>query len=273
MEPKLKNIEVEKIKISTANTRRIDPDVDTDKLAESLKSDGLIQPIVVLDKDGEFELIVGQRRLRAAKKAGLQKIKAFVHEKMTEGRMRHLSFVENIERVGLNPADESAEVARLYTELGSEKAVAKKIRRSIPWVISRLNIQALPDPVRKLIEEGRLGITEAGNLVQLLVQNPDMPRNRIIEYANMIVTTKKRSKIRSKMFRVLREKSDIPPSKLKATAEGYRPSARINFPISSAVSEALNNASKDAKLKPGELVHGIIYQWLLDNGYLKPIVK
>jgi ParB family chromosome partitioning protein len=144
----------------TANARqprrRLDPE-RIEELAESVRAQGVVQPIVVRPlAEGRFELIAGERRWRAARKAGLPTVPALVRP--TDDRESLLlALVENVAREDLSPVDEARAYAVLLDEFGLALGeVAEHVGRSKPAVSNRLRLLELPDDVIGLVERGQL---------------------------------------------------------------------------------------------------------------------
>lgn len=126
-------------------------------LAESIRSRGVLQPIVVRPlAGGEFELVAGERRLRAASLAGLESIPAVVREAEDWERL-DLALAENMARVDLNPVEEARACAMLVEDLGiTKEEVGRRIGRSRVAVSNLVRLLELPDEALELIESGAL---------------------------------------------------------------------------------------------------------------------
>jgi len=126
-------------------------------LAESVRAQGVVQPIVVRPlADGDYELIAGERRLRAAKAAGLATVPALVRETDDRDSLL-LALVENVAREDLSPIEEARAYSVLMDEFGlSLGDVAERVGRSKPAVSNRLRLLELPDDVLGLVERGLL---------------------------------------------------------------------------------------------------------------------
>jgi ParB family chromosome partitioning protein len=131
------------------------------ELAASLKSNGLIQPIVVRRVADGYQLVAGERRLRAAKLAGMSAIPAIVRDidSFTQAQM---ALVENIHREDLNPMERSAAYQALIQQLGLTQAeLANRLGEDRSTVANFLRLLELPEPVRELIRDGRLSLGHA----------------------------------------------------------------------------------------------------------------
>lgn len=136
--------------------RRFD-EAALDVLADSLRANGLVQPVVVRSlADGAYELIAGERRWHAARRAGLERIPALVRDAAERQRLE-LALVENVVREDLNPMELARAVAALVEDFGQTHAsVAETLGRSRPAVSNLLRLLELPEPVQELVETGAL---------------------------------------------------------------------------------------------------------------------
>jgi ParB family chromosome partitioning protein len=142
------------------------------ELAESLKASGLLQPIVVRPADGGYEIIAGERRLRAADRLGWREIGAVVRD-VDDRTLLTLALVENLQRDQLSPIDEARGYQRLISEFGvSHGDLAGLVGRARPTVANALRLLKLPDDVQDLVHRGALSTGHARAL--LLV--PDLTR-------------------------------------------------------------------------------------------------
>lgn len=156
-EPGLRELALDLIEPNPRQPRR---DFDEDALlalAESIRSRGLLQPIVVRPlAGGTFELVAGERRLRAAKLARLERIPAVVREAEDWERL-DLALAENMARVDLNPVEEARACAMLVEDLGITKGeVGRRVGKSRVAVSNLIRLLELPDEVLELIEAGSL---------------------------------------------------------------------------------------------------------------------
>jgi ParB family chromosome partitioning protein len=131
-------------------------------LAQSIKEHGVLQPIVVRRKgDGVYELIAGERRLRAANLAGLSTIPALVRNSNDEKSLA-LAIVENIQRQNLNPLEEAKAYSRLMGEFGlTQDAVASSVGKDRSSIANLLRLLGLPKEVQQFIESGGLSLGHA----------------------------------------------------------------------------------------------------------------
>lgn len=154
-------ISVDKITPSQFQPRRRMDERSLRELAESIKSKGVIEPIIVrLGKNGYYELICGERRWRACKLAGMDKIPAIVRNLSDEDAFE-VSLIENIQREDLSPMEFALAFDKLVKMGRSHDEIARKIGKSRSWVTNVMRILRLPDDVRRLIDEGKISLGHA----------------------------------------------------------------------------------------------------------------
>ena len=131
------------------------------ELAASLKTNGLIQPVVVRQVDDKYQLVAGERRLRAAKLAGLATIPAIIRE-VDAFRQAQMALVENIHREDLNPMDRAAAYRALMDQLGLTQAeLAQRLGEDRSSIANFLRLNELTEPVKQLVREGTLSLGHA----------------------------------------------------------------------------------------------------------------
>ncbi|MDH3282169.1 MAG: ParB/RepB/Spo0J family partition protein [Gammaproteobacteria bacterium] len=150
-------------------------------LAQSIKAQGVVQPIVVreLATDG-YEIIAGERRWRAAQMAGLERVPVIVRRIPDEGALV-ISLIENIQRENLNPIEEAGGLRRLLDEFGlTHQQVASGIGRSRATVTNLLRLLTLNPGPRRLLEEGRIEMGHARALLGLSGSDQDLAANEVV---------------------------------------------------------------------------------------------
>ena len=163
---------------------------DEDELAElvhSIREFGLLQPIVVRDTQDGFELIMGERRWRAASKAGLKHIPAIVRETSDEDMLRD-ALLENIHRVQLNPLEEAAAYEQLLKEFGvTQEQLADKLGRSRPVITNAIRLLRLPVDVQRRVAANVLSAGHARALLGVKLESDEQTSAAQNELANRIV--------------------------------------------------------------------------------------
>ncbi len=152
-----------------------------DELAESIKAQGVMQPILVRPVDGgRYEIIAGERRWRAAQRAGLKEMPALVREVADQAALA-LSLIENIQREDLNPLEEAQGISRLIDEFGlTHEAAARAVGRSRSAVTNLLRLLHLAKPVQDHLLAARLDMGHARALLSLPVAQQPAIAGKIV---------------------------------------------------------------------------------------------
>ena len=170
----LKSIPIAQIRRNPFQPRKEFGVEDLAELQESLSASGLLQPITVRRRPGKdgFELIAGERRLRAAAKLGWKEIPSIIKE-IDDKELLSLALVENLQRSDLNPVEEGEGYYRLSHDFGmTQQQIAETVGKDRTTVANMLRVLQLPDSVRKLLEEGQLTLGHAK--VLLGVEDPSV---------------------------------------------------------------------------------------------------
>ena len=147
--------------------RRIFDDTKIDELASSIETSGMLQPLVVRTRAGGYELIAGERRLRAARRLGLPEVPIIIHETADPNSLL-LALVENLQREDLNPIEEAAAFAELQEQFNlTQEQVAEKVGRSRPAVANALRLLSLPEQIKEHVSRGELAAGQARALLGL----------------------------------------------------------------------------------------------------------
>lgn len=159
-------IDLNVIKTNPNQPRKVFDEDALNELASSIKLHGVIQPIVLNDNgDGTYLIIAGERRYRAAKKAGLEKIPAVV-KNYTDRQIKEIAIIENLQREDLNPIEAARAIKQLMEEYKlTQEAVAERIGKSRPNIANVLRLLTLYPDVMTMIEEGKLSAGHARALV------------------------------------------------------------------------------------------------------------
>ena len=167
-ESELRNLPVQKIQAGKYQPRRRWDEAALEELAASIRAQGLIQPVVVrpIGKD-RYELIAGERRWRAAQRAGLDTVPALVKE-VSEQAAPAMALIENIQRQDLSPLEESQALKRLIEDFRlTHQQVADAVGRSRVAVSNLLRLLELPPAIGKLLDENKLQMGHARALLTL----------------------------------------------------------------------------------------------------------
>jgi len=145
-----------------------------ESLAESIRSHGIVQPLLVRRRGEGYELIAGERRWRAAKLAGITRVPIVVKEVPDESLLE-IALIENIQRENLNPIEEAQAYKKLIETVGlTQEALATRVGRDRSYITNYLRLLKLTDDIQQLVKEGRLSTGHARALLAL--SHPDLQR-------------------------------------------------------------------------------------------------
>ena len=210
---KIKLIEIEP---NEGQARKVFHDESIEELADSIKKYGVIQPIIVTKKENFYQIIAGERRWRASKKAGLIEIPAIVRDD-EEQKNREISLIENIQREDLNPIDKARGIKTLMDEYSLTQAeVADILGKARSSIANSVRILNLDERVINLALEGKL--TEGHCKTLMSIEDNDRQYqtalniieqgNSVSESAKKLKTTKKMKKIDTKYDAIFRDIED-----------------------------------------------------------------
>jgi ParB family chromosome partitioning protein len=175
-----RRLPIELLKRNPFNPRRAFSEVQLDELAQSIRDRGIIQPLIVRPAGNDnYEIVAGERRWRAAQRAGLHDVPVVVVE-VNDREAFQLAIIENVQRADLNPIEEANAYQRLADEFDySQEDVAKTVGKSRPHVANTLRLLKLTNPVQELITTGKLdagharilvGLDDQGELANLIAE-------------------------------------------------------------------------------------------------------
>ncbi len=159
---------IEKIVPNTYQPRKIFSDSAIDELAESIKVHGIIQPLIVRQKDGNYELIAGERRWRAAQRVGLAQVPVVLKDVPSDGASLEMAIIENIQRENLNCIEEAIAYQQLMDEFQlSQEEISDRVGKSRATVGNTLRLLKLPAVIREDITAGTVTMGHARALLAL----------------------------------------------------------------------------------------------------------
>lgn len=180
-------IEIEKIKINPAQPRKRFSEQELGELMDSIKQYGVIQPLIVSKKDGGYELIAGERRLRASKAIGLDRVPVIVREVDDQERLE-VALIENIQREDLNPIETALAYRKLMDEFNlSQEAMAGRVGKSRPSVANTLRLLSLPEEIQAAVMEEKISEGHAKLLVGVEDEAKQMSLFRKILHSGLSV--------------------------------------------------------------------------------------
>jgi len=191
----IREIEIDLIQPGQQQPRTFFDEAKLEELAQSIRTTGIIQPLLVRPKGGLFELVAGERRWRAAQIAELVRVPAIIRE-IPDDRLLEFALVENIQRQELNPIEEANAYKRLIDSLGlTQDEVARRVGRDRTFITNYLRVLKLPTDIQALLEEEKLSFGHARTL--LAVQDPVTPRRfaqKIVKHNWSVRETEQRVK-------------------------------------------------------------------------------
>ncbi len=136
-----------------------------DELAKSIKEHGIIQPIVVRKKDKSYEIVAGERRWRAARKAELTQVPCLIRELSDEQNML-IAIIENMQREDLNPVEEAEGLNQMIATFGmTQEQISRSVGKSRPYIANSLRLLKLPDYIKEDMAEGRISAAHGRTLI------------------------------------------------------------------------------------------------------------
>jgi ParB family chromosome partitioning protein len=175
----LVEIEIERISIGDAKIRR--ELLEDEELIASIREKGILQPIIVVPKGEQYEVIAGQRRFLSAKKAGLAKIPAIIKDVEREEQLE-IALVENIQRKNLNAIEEAEVYKRLQDEFGlTQEEIAKKVGKNRASVANLLRLLGLPQKIKERIIKGEITAGHARAILSISSHQRERLTDEIIE--------------------------------------------------------------------------------------------
>ena len=176
----LVELDIDRIQRGKYQPRQVFEQEALQELADSIRAQGIVQPIVVRPEGNHFELVAGERRWRAAQLAGLQKVPAVIRE-LDSKSAAAIALIENIQREDLNPLEEAGAFLRLIEEFDlTHQQVADSIGRSRATVSNLLRLLDLAEPVKELVNKSLLNMGHARALLALI-------RHDQIEVSKLVV--------------------------------------------------------------------------------------
>ncbi|NHZ73793.1 MAG: ParB/RepB/Spo0J family partition protein [Nitrospirae bacterium] len=144
-------------------------DAGLEELAESIRTQGVVQPIVVTPgSEGKFTIIAGERRWRAARRAGLQEVPVVIRELENDRQLLEMALVENLQRSDLNAVEEGEAYRALKESFGlSQEEIARQVGRARSTISNAVRLLSLPEEIQAMLRDGRLAAGQARPLLSL----------------------------------------------------------------------------------------------------------
>jgi len=257
-----REIPLDQIDIGNINVRKSNLEEGIEELKNNIEEIGLQQPIVVCQKsDNRYELIIGQRRYLAYKKAGKDKIPAILTSIKNKKDALIRSFSENLHRLDLEYKDKMQATIALLDEFnGNYNDVAHVLGVSPQTVRNYLGYSAVPEKIKKLVEDGKLGATTA-----LRISKSIMDEDLAIKVAKKI-RRMPRNADRSLYIDIAKENPDKEIREINKIAKEQRRTITIH--LTAKLYEALTQASKEVHSEKEDVIKEAVVEWLKKRGYI-----
>jgi ParB family chromosome partitioning protein len=233
------------VRANVHQPRRNFPETGIRELAASIQEVGILQPLVVRATEEGFELIAGERRLRAAKEAGLDRVPVLIRE-AHEGESMELALVENLQREDLNPLETAAAYQALMESFGlTRDQLASRLGKSRAAVTNTLRLIQLPESVRDMLSQGRLSEGHARALLSLQYEDQMLKLAQKVEPQRMSVR---------KLEQLVRESLNGEPREAPEDARTAQPREGREEQLeraSSAIEAAISLPTKVRKTRRG----------------------
>lgn len=204
-----------------------------EELAGSIRNVGVVEPLIVTDEGDHYRIISGERRWRAAQKAGLKEIPIIIR-KLSEKEIAEIALVENIQRVDLNPIEEALGYQRLMQEFGyTQEEVALRISKNRATIANTLRLLKLSEPVQQMLIEEKISAGHARALV--MVEDPALQQEiaeRVVNEHLSVRDIEKLLKNKDRLPRRTLEKTEIPSADYHALEERLKASLGTKVSIS-----------------------------------------
>ncbi len=210
-----------------------------DELAQSIRVNGVVQPIVLRAVGGRYQIVAGERRWRASQRAGLRKIPAVVRE-VSDEKLLELALVENIQRQELNPIEEALAYRKLIDTVGlTQEEVAERVGKERTVVTTTMRLLRLPGEIQRVIAEG--GLSAGHGRALLMSDDPFVQR----EVANQAIDTG--WSVRETERAVKRARSKKPQAIINK-----RVSRNIDANVKAAETKLMRALNTNVKIVPGK---------------------
>lgn len=167
----VEEIDLDEIRPNPYQPRQTFDEDSLNDLAQSIKKTGVFQPIIVRKSVNGYEIIAGERRFRASKIAGKDSIPAIIRD-FDEAAMMEVAVLENLQRENLTPIEEAQAYDMLIKKLNLTQAqVSERLGKSRPYIANYLRLLSLPEPVKKMLSDGKLSMGQARTLLSLKKKN------------------------------------------------------------------------------------------------------
>lgn len=230
----VQELDVNLIAPNPRQPRKVFDEGKLEELASSIREHGIVQPIVVRPLGGRYEIVAGERRWRAAKLAGLQRIPALVKE-FSEVQMMEIALIENLQREDLNPLEEAEAYKLLMEECSlTQEELARRLGKSRPQISNTLRLLQLAEPVQEEVRAGRLSVGHAKVLLSVAAEEEQVALARRVAAEGLSVreleeVLRPKQEAAGRGGRPRRQKESVLPPELRDVERRLR--ERLGTPV------------------------------------------
>ena len=262
----LASIPMNEIKVSDLNVRKTDIYKDIDNLAENIRKNGLLQPIVVVTEGDSYQLLIGQRRYLAVKKLGWKEIPAMVLGKIDPIRATIMSMSENIHRRELPYRDMVEACDKLYEKYHNINLIAEELGVSPETVQTYLGHRLVPEPIKKMIENKKISRQDALKVTNATMQSIiDGDMEKPLKIAKEIAAVPKIQK--NRVLETAKENPKMDADTIITKSRRTPRLIKISIEFSEEYRSKLEVAARDMDMDIEDLVKSAVIQWLKASGY------
>ena len=201
-------LEIEQLKPNPAQPRSHFDPTALEELALSIRETGILQPVLVVPEDDHYKIIVGERRWRAAQKAGLSKIPVLIRN-MSQSQQYEASLIENLQREDLNPMEIALAYKRMAEDLAlTQQQVAEKVGKDRASVANYIRLLKLPEEIQKMITQEKLSMGHARALITL--EDPELQQTCARQISRNGLSVRNVEKLIQKLKQAPKEKKLAP---------------------------------------------------------------
>jgi len=263
---RFEHLKLDAIDVSLSNVRKSHLEKGIDELADSIREIGVQQPVVVFEKkDGNrtrYELIIGQRRYLASRRANEPRIPALITTVKDTTDAVVKSFSENIHRLDLDYRDKMQVATELLTKCGTIGEVSKRLGVSHQTVKKYLGYAAVPEAIKQMVDEGKFGATTALDIVQNIEDE-----EKAIRIAEGIQELP-RSETRGYYIDIAKENPNESPQKILNMAIQRSKMKQITIHVTDRIYKAVLKASERYGLEKEYLVKEALEEWLVTQRFI-----
>jgi len=261
------NIAIEKIVVSELNVRKTERSSEVDSLAENIRRNGLLQPVIVIPKGDMFHLIIGQRRYLAVKKLGWKEIPAVILGEVDPAKVTILSLSENLHRRELPYRDMIDACDVLYEKYHDVGVISRELGVSEQTIQTYLSHRLVPEPLKQMVEDNKITRKMAHEITRATMDSivkGDLKKP--VEIAEKIAAMP--PKQQRKIIETAHQNPALPAEPSVQNAENAPRTMCIQFEIPLEYQSKLEKASQDLDMEIEEVVKTALITWLNAGGFL-----